>query len=85
METSVPRAVARWPGSATPERKGPLDRQRKAATAQVVGGDCNRLSKAGKLVGESDLQNEAPITDRERQLVAACLGDLMNQILSEPK
>jgi hypothetical protein len=37
-----------------------------------------------RLIAVSNLPNELPIADRERQLVAVYLGYVMNQILTEP-
>ena len=87
MEISVPSSAARTrTGPAIAGQcSSPRDHRQGAVGPIEPGRRNHRRSKTDKLIAVSNLPDEVPITDRERQLVAACLGDLMNQILSEPK
>ena len=79
MEISVPSSAARTrsgPANAG-QCSSPRDQQLEAA------GPMEPASRR-RLIAVSDLPSELPITDRERQLVAAYLGDVINQILAEP-
>jgi hypothetical protein len=87
MEISVPSSAARTrTGSAIAGQcSSPRDQRQGAVGPIEPGRPSRRRSKTDRLIAVSNLPDEVPIIDRERQLVAACLGDLMNQILSEPK
>ena len=78
METSVPHARAESTASDPRCSESALRPTPSEASAQSRGGRRN-------LSVVNELAFDLPITDTERQLVSAYLGDLIRQILSEPE
>jgi hypothetical protein len=77
METSVPLPLV---GTAEPApRSGAL----AAAPRDPTAAKPSARRKSGELAVVADFPSELPITEAERQLVSAYLGDIIGQILSE--
>jgi len=77
MDASAPHTTV---GTATPDTRRSITHRKIACQAPVhVPG-----RRGGDLVVINELSSELPVTDAERQLVLAYLGDLIRQILLDP-